>query len=559
MNLNKKGSVFIYVLMLINIALIIWYVVFNNTYILNNNINVWKNSEEVFLELSNKWNINIESVRQYNSNWQWFSDVISCPQNITMSWSTSIQTWIPSTMQYDYWTVFCYFEYDGNSGRIFFDEESQDFTDIYYWSWMISIINEAIVEDIIVNNNTLVASWTTPNSSNEQPSKSLDWNYSNQYLSARVNGSNITYDLWADKKLSNIIIYKKTNSSTQYWDRGVVYLKDRWNNVLKTITLTWVRNKTVLNVDLGYTSLETADDIRYIQIKSTNWSVRMNVSEIEVFELNETWNERWISETTLWDSDDTIFYFDSVWISGVDNMDDNMNSDNYRATSTGSVLYPIALWYPWNYVDDDITPRLTIFSSVTPNNNEYYNIFWNNHITNKVINDNINNDDLPTQLVKIWDVEEWYLFFDIFSNIENTLDYDVKIIEFDRNAYIDKNTLFPKNVWETKNLINNYWYLQLNANELSLSRYKTGNEFKFNFKDNDYAIFVINNLDKSMAIRINWEEKPISWNINDIGKSIFINPIDDSKDTTIETVANHIIIGWEKNFIWENFTIIWAK
>lgn len=559
MNFNKKWSVFIYVLMLINISLIIWYVVFNNTYILNNNINVWKNSEEVFLELSNKWNINIESVRQYNSNWQWFSDVISCPQNITMSWTTNMQTWINSYMHYDYWTTYCYFEYNGDIWRIFFDEESQDFTDVYYGSWMVSIENEAVVEDVVVSNSTVIASWTTANSSNEQPIKSLDWNLSNQYLSTRVSWSNITYNLWTDKKLSNIIIYKKSNSSSQYWDRGVIYLKDRWNNVLKTITLTWVRNKTVLNVDLWYTSFSTADDIRYIQIMSTNWIVRMNVSEIEIFELQETWDERWVSANTLWDSDNTIFYFDSDWIGWVDNVDDNMNSDNYKATSTWSILYPIALWYPWHFIDDDITPRLTIFSSIPPKNTEYYNVFWNNYITNKIINENTNNDDLPTQLVKIGDVDRGYLFLDIFSNIQNNLDYNLKIIEFDKNAYSNRNTLLPKNVWETKNIMNNHWYLQLNWGVLSISRYKTGNEFEFNFRDKDYAIFFINNLEQSMAIRINWEERPSSWNINDIWRSIYINPIDDSKDSLIETMANHIIIGWEKNFIWENFLMVGHK
>jgi len=108
-------------------------------------------------------------------------------------------------------------------------------------------------------------------------------------------------------------------------------------------------------------------------------------------------------------------------------------------------------------------------------------------------------------------------------------------------------------------MTDNYWYLQKNWETLSFSRYKTWNEFKFDFQNKDYAIFFTNNLATNMAIRITWEEKPSSWLITDYGKMIYINPIDDSKPNVIETIANHIIIGWEKNFIWENFKVVWAK
>ena len=95
---------------------------------------------------------------------------------------------------------------------------------------------------------------------------------------------------------------------------------------------------------------------------------------------------------------------------------------------------------------------------------------------------------------------------------------------------------------------------------MSFSRYKTWKEFEFDFKNKDYSIYVTNNLETNMAIRITWEERPTSWDpITTYWRQIYINPIDDSKSWVIETIANHIIIGWEKNFIWENFKVIWAK
>jgi len=48
------------------------------------------------------------------------------------------------------------------------------------------------------------------------------------------------------------------------------------------------------------------------------------------------------------------------------------------------------------------------------------------------------------------------LFFDIFAKTDDELSYDIKIIEFDRDAYVNRNTLLPINIWETTNLTQNY-------------------------------------------------------------------------------------------------------
>lgn len=549
---NKKASVFVYVLILINVALIIGYVVFNNTYILNNNINIWKNAEEVFLKLSDKANINIESVRQYNRNGGWFSDNISCPQNITMSWTVDTQSWITSEMNYDFGTVYCIFYYLWEPWRIYFDEDTQKFTSVYFKWELRDIINKAFNEGGEIANNSISWVWNEVSSA-YQPAKSLDASTSTEYKSKKEDYGSITYDLWSEKKLSKIIIEKKTKGPT-FWNNGTMYLKNGWNTILKTITLPWMNDVDLVEKTLDYWSYASADGIRYIQIKSDQLDVFLNVAEISIFELSETWEIGWEAESTFWDSDSTFFSFDSTGIGWEDWVDDNMNSDNYRSSSTW------ALWYPWDYLDDDITPRTTIFWNVSPNTSDYFNIFWNNYITNKMINDNEYNNDDPLRVAKIGEVERWYLFFDLFSKTELSLSYNLKIIEFDRNAYEKEYTLLPTAIYETTNLSDNYWYLQLNWDTMSFSRYKTWNEFEFDFKNKDYSIYVTNNLATNMAIRITWEERPTSWDpLTTYWRQIYINPIDDSKSWLIETIANHIIIGWEKNFIWENFKVIWAK
>lgn len=553
MNKNKKASIFIYVLILVNVALIIWYVVFNNTYILNNNINIWKNAEEVFLKLSDKANVNIESVRQYNSNWWGFADFISCPSNITMSWTTNSWTNLTSEMNYDFWTVYCSFTYWWQEVRLYFDDATQDFTSVYFNWELMPIVNWAFNSGWVISNSSIVITSSTTQNWTDSASKSLDWSMSTQYKSTKWDYTQITFDLWAPKKLSQVIIYKKVNNSNNYWDNGIIYFKDAWNNTLKTVSVNGINNDSSITINLSYANYASADLIKYIQIVSNHTNRFLNVSEIEVTQLSEASSPVWTSSWSFSDSDNTFFSFDTTWVGWVDNVDDNMNSDNYRSTSTWTT------WYPWNYVDDDITPRLTIFWNVAPNMNDYFNVFWNNYVTNDLINSNIYNNDSPLLITKIWDVTEWYLFFDLFSKTDLWLSYNMKIIEFDKASYRDKFTLLPINVYETLNMSDSYWYLQKNWETLSMSRYKTWNEFKFDFQNKDYAIFFTNNLDTNMAIRITWEEKPSSGLITDYGKRIYINPIDDSKPNVIETIANHIIIGWEKNFIWENFKVVWAK
>lgn len=562
---NKKASIFVYVLILINVSLIIWYVVYNNTYILNNNIDIWRNSEEVFSVLSDKWNIAIESVRQYNSNGWWFSDLISCPQNITMSWSTNRTEWISSEMRYDFWTIYCSFTYNWEEVRLFFNPDTTDFTRVYYNWELRDIVNDFFYNEWVVSwlwptniDSTNTTEW---NSWAQNPDRIFDWNENTQYLSRRVNRPKLTLGLWSPKTISKVIINKKANNWANFWNNwNLIFTDDTWSTT--TVWVTWVRNREVVEVNFSYGNLNLAPWATWITSLTVEaiWNnMFLDIVSIQIFEWGGTGEEYWFTESEFTDSDNTYMSFDSSWIWWNDNIDDNMNSDNYRSTSTQSISYP------WDHLDDDVYPRLTFFWSVPPNSTEFYNIFWNNHITNDMIAWNFHNDDDPLIAAKIWDVTRWFLFLDVFTFWWD-LDYDIKIIQFDRDAYKDRFTLLPTAVYETSWVNQNYWYIQLNWNTMSLSPYKTWNEFEFNFEDNDYSLYLTNRIWENLAYKLTWEERPnvwtwpsSSWNLNEKWRAIYINPIDDSKPWLIEVIANHIIAWWDKNYIWENFLMVWSK
>lgn len=298
-----------------------------------------------------------------------------------------------------------------------------------------------------------------------------------------------------------------------------------------------MKNKTYKEIDLKYRWLTS--DVRSITLKTDNRY--LNISELEWYELLSSWSEElweWVSNFS--DSDSTLISFTSDWITWADQIDDDLNSDNYKVTSIWDVYYQN--WYQ----DDDVVPRLTIFWNVKPYS-DYFNVFWNNYKTNKVIDENTNNNDSLN--VKISDVTSGYMFFDIFNTGINL--YDIKIMEYDKTKYTEEFSLLPINIYNWENLSDHVWYLQVSWNDIALSKDKTWNEFIFNFKDKDYWIFIKNKESWNLAYRISAETS--TWSM------IYINPIDDSKDWIIESLSNHIIIGWEKNFIWENFKVVWAK
>ncbi len=543
---KRRASVFVYVLLLIQIILVIWYVVFNNVFILNNNINIWKNAEEVFSNVHDKWNINIETVRRYNSNGDWYIDTISCPTNVTMSWTVSTwslkQTWIITQMTYSLWSIYCSWMYNWDEFRIFFNNEFSDFKDAYYKWDLVDIVKSTDTNIYVWATNIALSStktWSDPDSG-YSANNSADSNDTTWFLSDnKTKDEFLKYEFPSNKSIWWITIKKDSHSHWQYWRRADIFLYDSSGTELDKIHITWMRNKSLKDVDLKYRWL--TDDVKSIKIEGTQ-SKYLDLNEFEIYELLSTGSEElWMWDRVFTDSDSTLISFNSDWIGWWDDFDDDFNSDNYRVTSIDDVYY--ANWYQ----DDDVVPRLVVFWNMKETD-KYYNIFWNNYKTNDFIDKNTNNDDILN--VKIWDVDQAYLHLDLFNETED-IDFDMKILEFDPLAYKNDYTLLPVNTFDWLNITTFEWYIQNTWSTLDLSTAQTWNEYEFDFKNKDYAIFLTSNIEWNLSFRLTWETLT--------GTMIYINPIDDSSTWTIESLSNHIIIWWEKNFIWEEFIVVWDK
>ncbi len=228
------------------------------------------------------------------------------------------------------------------------------------------------------------------------------------------------------------------------------------------------------------------------------------------------------------DADDTLLDI-SAWLpTSPDGIDDNFNTDNYSISASGSLMFP------WNYIDDDAAARTTVYGYIPPDS-IYTNILWSNTRVQEYIEENPNNND--DYYVTLWSVNSGYLYLDIDK------DFDMKIIQFDKNTYNTSTELIPVVVEETTWISASIGYIQNNSWTLSLSGGLTWNEYLFDFMTNDYAIFLNNTGTWVLTYVLSWENS--SWS------GVYINAIDDSWAGSIKYLWAEMIQDDEKNYIWK--------
>lgn len=384
---SNSWSVLLYVLFMLNIAVILWLVVSNNSFIYSSNLESQAIKEKLHTNIYNKSEATMKLAKSFNSNWNWFSDNISCPANVVMSWSTNSGSISTITLEEESWEVYCKWTYLSDSFGIFFDKTYSTFVSAYYKTYSVN-------------------------------------------LSA------------------------------------------------------------------------------------------------------------WVWETTFWDADNTLISFNTSWLWWIDDIDDDLNSDNYNVMSTWTIL--TGEYYPWDYQDDDVTHRKKIFWFLEPYS-DFYNIFFNNQSIIEFIDDNTNNDDDLN--VKLWDVDDWL----VILGLEWPL--DVKLVKFNKGLYDSESLLSADEIYNWSSLIW-YWYLNLLSWALSMQENISWNEFVFDFKNNYYWIFLKNNSPDYVSFNLSAETQTWTW--------IYINPVQDDGDDILYLWSDIIIDkSWE--FISDQFITRWLK
>lgn len=305
------------------------------------------------------------------------------------------------------------------------------------------------------------------------------------------------------------------------------------------VSMSWTINKSIIS-----TSIKKSVENIYCYWKYDNWSwlkdlkIYFNEDFSDLIEADyggdSIWVTSWVWNIDFWDSDHTFIDFSSNSYHSADNIDDNLNSDNYKWNSTWSVNYPNS------FEDDDNLARKILFWYVTPE--EWFkNIFWSNTKIADYIAKNPNNIDNLNK--NLWSITSWILYLDLDKS------YDIRLDVFDKSRFDNTNELIINSTSTWSNTTWSLWFLQ---NDLSLSETKTWNEYIFDFLNKDYWLFIKDTGNWTLLYKIRAEEQSTwSW--------IYINPINDSDLNMIKYLWNEIIITSKGNYLTKIIELIFKK
>lgn len=229
--------------------------------------------------------------------------------------------------------------------------------------------------------------------------------------------------------------------------------------------------------------------------------------------------------------DGTSFNFAASYPLLPDGIDDNFDSDNYSAYSTGTILYPDG------YSDNDDESRRMLYGYIIEDSG-LYNVLWTNTKMKNYIS--VNPANLHPSGLTIGSSTGSYLYLDIDTS------FKLMLYRLDKNAYdASKELVITQRLtgtWEIASI----GYLQ---NDLSLSPIKTGTgEYLFDFVNHDYALFIENTSSWALLYQIRGEHATS-------GTGLYMNPLKDQDISLISYFGNHVFIDDEGKLIADQYEI----
>lgn len=145
---KKTWSIIIYVLLLVNIAIIVWIAIFNSSFILSNNRELTEYSGSFSDIWEQKADAIIASAQQYNSNGSGMIDTIGCPWAVIFEYDTldgssalirESSAPLNTDIAYELWTIRCDGVFWTDDFSLYFNPEKDNFSHAYYASGSVTL------------------------------------------------------------------------------------------------------------------------------------------------------------------------------------------------------------------------------------------------------------------------------------------------------------------------------------------------------------------------------------------------------------------------------------
>lgn len=271
-DMNNKGTVLIYTLVLVFLSTIMATVIFNIAASLASNSDLQNISSRLSRWVLWKWDLAIKYTKTLNTNWSWFTDDIGCPATISMSWSTISNSSIAMTLTYSSGTIVCSWVYTAWDVDLYFNPEFTDFLYAEYNNDTVSVSSGIGSRSFFDADNTNI------NFSSALPISpdNIDDNFnSDDYMVTSTWTISYPDGYLDDDADARKNIYGYANS-----DAG--YTNIFWNNLATSAYI----NNNVNNADGINVNIGTANDA-YVKL-DVNKAFRLKIFQFDRLEYAET-------------------------------------------------------------------------------------------------------------------------------------------------------------------------------------------------------------------------------------------------------------------------------
>jgi len=354
---NKKASVLIYSVILTALWLSLGIIVMNNTSTLliakenNNIINILNQN------ISQKNKIIWEKISETNSDWNWFTDNIWCPQNFTMSWTTIKNNSINTSLKYIDWLetkFYCSSYFNWYEIKLYFNSFHSDLEKAEYKTQELLINSWSLNWNFTDLENTY---FDLENKNNYYYSDNIDDNFdSDNYISNSTWGIEYpnNYEDNDDYIRKNIIwtIYPGKTQNI-FWNNLKIekFIENNSNN-------TWSLNSNLWEVvDWNlFIEVDNSINLKLIKIDKNKYDDFNEIKRVETLTWTISWS--WYIENISWNlslnsttSANTYnFDFKNNWyLLFLENSSDSNYINYYLSWETNSWT-----WIILNPIDDSI-------------------------------------------------------------------------------------------------------------------------------------------------------------------------------------------------------------
>lgn len=353
---SNKAMVLVYVLFLVNIAVVMWLVIYNNSFIYSNNLDYQKTSKTLKLDIYKKANNLFTIADFYNSNWNWFTDDIWCPWDVTMSWVTLRQSSMISNLSYQSWSIYCEGTYYSNPYYIYFNNSYSDFVSSYY-EWDLVDVSSWVWISLFTNDLTLItfSSWSSDNIDD-------DFDSDNYKVTSTWSTATWTYYPWSYQ--DDDVFHRKT--IIWYIEPNSPYFNVFWNNPEVSSKIdSNSNNSDTLNQKLSQTSswylvlsTDSSSDLKVVEFNKDLYDNDKVLSAKAVYNWYDIiWNwyiilsswELSLSPILTWNELDFDFVNNYYWVFLKNNTDVNLTYELSWESDSWTGVYIVPIDDSWDF------------------------------------------------------------------------------------------------------------------------------------------------------------------------------------------------------------------